>query len=184
MNISVIPEIKKRNISTSSSCVSSEGSPNRALNTPNIDWMKFQKASTPQSNSFSNARTASTCHRDKTVSINFKNAALKNVSGRCATRSFARNLTQEMTAAENYRSEGVSLQKEEECFEPEISSLKVSCLSGDELPPFNFNKLELDFEDILPLSNFVSERSYFVDSYSSDEFSPLGDSINPISSMY
>jgi hypothetical protein len=132
----------------------------------------------------SNANTASTCHRDKTVKINFENTAKQNSSERCATRSFSRNLNQEMAAAENYIREGVALQMNEECFEAKNNTLKMQYSNGEELPPFNFNKLELDFEDILPLSNFVSERSTLFDSYSFDEFSPLGDNIMSFSSMY
>lgn len=132
----------------------------------------------------SNANTASTCHRDKTKSINFESTSKQNRDEGSASKSFARNLTLEMASATDYRREGVALQNEEEYFKPEINRLKMICLNGEELPPFDFNRLDLDYEEILPLSNFVSERSTLFDSYSFDDFSPLGDSIISFSSMY
>jgi hypothetical protein len=144
---------------------------------------KVKGLSTPPALSLSQANTASTWTMNKTVNLCPTEVQKPGAESTQRSKACMRNLSEQMSRVQHVL-RPAPWEYEQQTYYSNSYFEPLRLLDTEELPPFNFCSLDLNFEEVLPLNSFVSERSLCSSSRSLDEFSPLGDMLNPLSSMY
>lgn len=172
--------------STDASCASTTNESPKITSIPKTPLVVgFNEVATPSTCTSSQANLTS-YHQKQQLNINIENNSEFGCNEQIVEKpkSCMRNLTKCMSEAE----EQVNCKSKSEPNDDSrpTDNLSEGCYEIDfDTDPIPHISLTLNFDDVLPLNQFIADREFGLSFTSNYEgFSPMGDSIMPLSSMY